>query len=506
MNTKQIKAGAILSYILIIVNTLYGLIFTPFLIKVLGDGQYGVYKIVASLTSSVTILDLGIGSTILRYISKHNAEKNKQAIENFSAMGVIQAGVLSAGMLIICVVVYLFIDKLYGSSLTFEELIKAKELFRLFAIILILNTFEKVVFNIISGCEHYAFSNSLKLIRIILKVVLAVLLLSRFSNSALLLWIDIGTIILTILLQLFFVRKKMQLKIRLTKWDWAVFKQSFRYTILMFIQSIATQINGNLDNVVIGAFNGANAVAIYSIGLQLYAMYEQFALAFSDLMLPTVSKQIADGADNEALENTVIKVGRFEFVMLGGALCGFAILGKEFITLWLGVDYHFAWTVGLVLMIPTTVPLIQNVCLSILRAKNKMGFRTIVVTCMAVLNLLITVVGVKYYGPIAACIGTAIGLIFANIIAMNVYYVKVLKLNVFRIFKGVLHKTLFCCIISSIALLLANHFIVGATWGLFIIKALIFCIVYFLTLVAFGFNSSEKEVLFGKLRRFTQSR
>ena len=57
---------------------------------------------------------------------------------------------------------------------------------------------------------------------------------------------------------------------------------------------------------------------------------------------------------------------------LGGALCGYIVLGKEFIRLWLGDGYSFAWIVGLLLMVPTTIPLVQNVCLSILRAQNKM--------------------------------------------------------------------------------------------------------------------------------------
>ena len=83
MNTKELKAGAIFSYLLIIANTLYALIFTPFLISALGDGEYGVYKIIGSLTSSITILDLGIGSTMLRYIAKFRAEKDEKNLSNF---------------------------------------------------------------------------------------------------------------------------------------------------------------------------------------------------------------------------------------------------------------------------------------------------------------------------------------------------------------------------------------------------------------------------------------
>ena len=168
MNTKKLNQ-AILSYLLIFL-TLYGLIFVPFLISRLGQGEYGVYKIISSLIGSVTILDLGIGGTILRYIAKFNAEKDKKNLSNFSAMGFIEATGLSVIMLIVGVVIYFSLDSLYGNSLTASELSKAKELFILFLVILVLSTYEKVVFGIIAGCEHYAFANLLKLLRIVLKL------------------------------------------------------------------------------------------------------------------------------------------------------------------------------------------------------------------------------------------------------------------------------------------------------------------------------------------------
>ena len=499
MNIKEIKSGAVLSYLLILANTFYGLFFVPFLISRLGQGEYGVYKIIASLIGSVTILDLGIGGTILRYIAKFNAENDKKNLSNFSAMGFIEATGLALIMLAVGIIIYFCLDKVYGNSLTAEELSKAKELFILFLIILIMSTYEKVVFGIIAGCEHYAFANLLKLLRIVLKIIISAVLLLKISDSAILLLVEIGLLIVMMAIQFRYIRKKIGIRIKFYYWDKTLFGQSFKYTILTFIQSVAVQFNGNLDNMVIGSVLGAAEVAVYSVGLQLYSMFEQFALAFSDLMLPSVSKQIAEGADNRSLEDTVIKIGRFEFIALAGALGGFIVIGKEFINLWLGKDYLSAWTVAIILMIPTVIPLIQNVCLSILRAKNKMGFRTAAVSVMAVFNLLITVIGVKIYGSIAACIGTAAGLILANIIAMNIYYIKVMHLNIWRIFGGIFSRTLPCCVISTLLFLLINSFIHNSNWIIWIFKVICFVIIYGALLLLYGLNGSEKRVLFGKI-------
>lgn len=494
MNIREIKNGVIFSYLLIVTNTLYGIVFTPFLVSIIGSGEYGVYKIVGSLIGSITILDLGIGSSILRFSAKFYAENDKEKLSNFAAMGLIQATILSVIMISVCVVVYFQFDGIYGETLTAEELAVGKELFLFFIVILVLNMYEKVMFNVISGCEHYSFANGMKLLHIIMKLFLSYKLVSRTEKTVTLLQIEIILLIITLLLQSVYLKNRVGIRIRFHYWDNTLFKQSFSYMLLMFIQSLASQFNGNLDNMVIGAYLGSTAVAVYSIGLQFYNMYEQFALSFSNFMLPSVSKQILSGASNRELEETVIKVGRFEFMALGGALCGYIVIGREFINLWLGPDYIFAWIVGLLLMIPTTIPLVQNVCLSILRAKNKIGFRTAAVCIMSVFNFCVTVIGVQRWGAIAACVGTVIGLVVANIVVMNIYYVKVIKLNIFRIFKDIADKTWICCLAASLILILADKFLYG-TWILWFIKVLIFVIVYGGLLMLHGFRDYERRMV-----------
>lgn len=500
MNSKEIKNGAMLSYLLIIVNTCYGLFFTPFLISSLGDGEYGVYKIIGSFIGSLTILDLGIGSTVLRFAAKFYASDEKIELGNFAAMAMIEATAISAIMVLVSIAAYFRIDNIYDRSLTPAELGKAKQLFLLFAVILVLSTFEKVNFSLVAGCEHYAFANGLKLSRLIAKLLLSVLILHRVADSAVLLWIEIVLLVIAMIVQLIYFRKKIGIRIHLYRWNKSLFFGSFLYTLLMFIQSVAVQFNSNLDNIVIGAYIGPSAVAVYSIGLQLYNMYEQFAVAFSDLMLPTVSKQVASNESLRRLEDTVIKIGRLEFAALGGALCGYIVIGKEFIRLWLGDGYSFAWIVGLLLMVPTTIPLVQNVCLSILRAQNKMLFRTVAVCVMAVFNLLFTLIGVPKYGPIAACIGTAIGLIAANIIAMNIYYAKVIKLNIVRIFANIFSRIWLCCLISAGVLFAVNRVATGG-WLIWIAKAAVFVLVYAALLFAIGFKDYEKTYLLNMFRK-----
>ncbi len=75
MAINQLKAGAALNYVIIALNTLTGLLYTPYMLRCLGQNEYGLYSLVSSVIAYLTILDFGFGNAIIRYTAKFRAEK-----------------------------------------------------------------------------------------------------------------------------------------------------------------------------------------------------------------------------------------------------------------------------------------------------------------------------------------------------------------------------------------------------------------------------------------------
>ncbi len=494
MNNKQFSIGAIISYIIIFINSIYGLFVTPFLLQMIGTSEFGVYKAIGAFSASLAIIDLGIGSTVIRYISVIRSENDYKKIENYTAMAFIQTAFIIIFLISISSVFYPFIPQIFGKSFTVEEIKLAEMLFIILILNMSLNIVEKVFFGILIGSNHFIFGNSIKLFRVIFKIVFIFSIISYYRNAVFLVLIETVVVTLAIFFQFFYVKKKIKINFKLHYFDKKLFFESLTYSFLIFIYTLAVQFNGNVDNIIIGALIGTSAVAVYSISLQLWNMYQQFATSFSNLMFPTISNKIANNADNFELENTVIKVGRYQFVFMGAVLAGFFVLGKEFIFLWVGDDFSDAYIIALILMVPTIIPIIQNVCLTIIRVKNKIKFKTYAHVIMAIFNLIITYFGVKYFGYIAAAVGTAAGLIAVNIIAMNIYYIKVIKLDVFRIFREIFRRTWICVLLPTITVLIFKNFI-DANIISFLIMTAIFIMQYSVLLWAFGFNLEEKKFL-----------
>ena len=490
MGNKQIKAGVILSYILIIINALYGLFLTPYMLSKLGEAEFGVYKTITSLSSSLMVLDLGIGGTVMRYVASYKAKKQDGKIPNFLFSMFIQAFALCVVVGIVGVIVGSSLDSIYSNTFTSSQIHKAKQLFAILIINMAFHILENVANGIITGCNRFIFANGLKLVRLITRIFLIYFLLGIIDNSIVIVCIDLAITVSLLVIELLYVYLRLRLKIKFSFWDKSVFLESGKYTILMFLTSFAAQVNNNLDNVIIGALKGPELVSIYSMGLLIFAMYENLSTSVSGVMLPTVSNIIEDKDSSEKLNNLIIKVGRIQFSLLGAAVVGFVCLGKQFINLWLGDKYTDVYIITLILMIPSLFELCVNVCLSILRAKNMLSFRTIILFSSTVLNGVVTVLFVKYWSYIGAAIGTATSFVVGSLIIMNIYYYRRLGLNMINIYLQILRRIWLCLGVSGAVLYISSGYIFGS-WISFVINVLIFVIVYSITMILFGLSKDE---------------
>ena len=75
---NQFKIGVILSYVNNGVILLIGLVYTPIMIRFLGQSEYGLYSLIGSLVGYLSILDMGLGNAIVRYTARNRAIGNKQ--------------------------------------------------------------------------------------------------------------------------------------------------------------------------------------------------------------------------------------------------------------------------------------------------------------------------------------------------------------------------------------------------------------------------------------------
>ena len=134
-------------------------------------------------------------------------------------------------------------------------------------------------------------------------------------------------------------------------------------------------------------------------------------------------------------------LGRLAFIILMFVLGSVILYGKQFILLWVGPSYNDAWIITLLIMLAYTIPLAQGFTGSIIEAQNKVAFNSVVYLIFMALGTFIGYFLAQKYSALGMIVGSVIGWVVAQNI-MNVYYYKVLKLNVLRFFKELFMRTL----------------------------------------------------------------
>ncbi len=492
-NNSQIKVGAILSYITIIANMVIGILYTPILTSTLGQSEYGLYSLVTSVISYLTVLDFGFGNAIIIYTAKYKVS-NKEKEQKLHGMFLIIYIIIGIIAGFIGMLLWLNVDKLFGQTMTIEELQKAKVLMGILTLNLILTFPFSIFSSIVTAYEKFIFSKTLNLIRIIINPIVMIILLKYGYKSIALVVLTTILNIATLIINTFYCRKKLRIKLKFGNLDIKMLKEIMAYSIWIFLNSIMDKINWQVDQFVLGIVNGTKVVAVYSIASKLNQMYLGFSTAISGVMLPKMARMEEKKASDKEFSDVFIKTGRIQYIVMGLIISAFLLYGKEFINImWVGKEYSEAYMIACILMIPLTVPLIQNVGLNILQAKNKYKFRVIVLLIFAIFNLIVTILFAKLWGGIGAAIGTSLSIIIGQIIFMNVFYYKKIHIEIPKFWKNILKMTIPIIITYIIGMLLKNIIPINNKI-LWCIETCIYVIIYVLIIGKYGINAEEKQL------------
>ena len=496
MNKKSL--GIILSYLLIVVDIAVGILFVPFLLHSLGDADYGVYKLMLSTASYLSVLDFGLGGTITRYVIKFKTEKDRRGEENFLAMGFVVYAVLAVLVMALGGGMALLIPKMYAVSIPASDFGYAQTIFLLICAHKAAALFNHAYNGLLLAYEKYSFQKITNIISVILRVALLLALISSIKSAMIIAVVDLALSVLHLIINALYCKSRLKTRIKLHKWDWSLVKESGVFTLAILMQSIINQFNSNVDNIVLGIYVSAAVVATYSLALQLFNMYSTLSTAVSSIYLPSISKAVFAGESDDEVTERIIKPSRIQLTVLLLALTGFFLFGQDFISVWVGTEYMEVYLLSCILLTTATVELSQNTITAILKAKNKLHGKTLILAGSTVVNVILTFILVPRLGMLGATIGTAFSLVFGYGVALNLYYHFKININMKTYYKKTYRGILPAAIIACVIGIPVSVFIMLGGWLGFAVKALIYVVIYALVIYFIGLNKEEK----GQFRSF----
>ena len=493
MNQK--KAGVVLSYISEAIKILTALLYTPVMLRLLGQSEYGLYQLVSSVVSYLGLLSLGFTSAYVRYFSIAKAKGPEDEVARLNGM-FMTIFLVIAGIAALCGGIMVSnIRVLFSSGLTDQEYEKA----RILMVLMVFNlsiSFPNSVFNcIVSAHERFFFQRSLTVLQNLLNPFLTLPLLLMGYGS-------VGMVLVTTVITLaklatdvWYVFHKLHARFIFRGFNFTLLKDIWAFTFFIFLNQIIDQINWSVDRFLLGRMIGTSAVAVYGLGAQINTLYVQMSTTISSVFAPQINRMVVQRNDNHELSELFTRVGRIQFILLSLILSGFIFVGRSFMEIWGGSkSYGESYFVALLLIVPSTVPLIQNLGIEIQRAKNMHRARSVVYFCIALANVAVSIPLIRKYGVIGAPIGTAISIILGNGFFMNWYYGKRIGLEIIQFWKEIL--SFFPGFIVPILFgVIITHFWPTGQLGSIIVFAISYGAVFFVSIWLWGMNTAEKDMI-----------
>ena len=501
MAINQLKAGAALNYCAIILNSLVGLLYTPYMLRMLGQNEYGLYSLVASVIAYLTVLDLGFGNAIVRYTAKFRAEE--KISEQYEMFGMFFLLYLAIGLVAFVGGLFLYwnVDALFGGAMTAYELSRAEIMVLIMAANVAI-TFPMSIFgSIITAYEQFVFPKVVSIIRVILNTAVMIILLYWGYKALTMVLVQTIFNIATLVINYIYCKKSLGIKLRLGKFKWGFLKEVSIYSFWIFLNAIMDRVYWSTGQFVLGAIAGTVAVSVFAVAIHLQSLYLQFSTAISSVFLPKVTAMVAKKEDRKRISDLFIRTGRIQNIVMSLLLFGFIVFGRPFIKLWAGDNYEDAYLMTLAFFVSLYIPLIQNLGITILQARNQMKFRSVAYIIIAIGALIAEIIFAKIWGGMGCAMAVAGALLLGQGLVMNIYYHTKQGINIPLFWKEISKMNIVPILITCLFLYITN-----AWWEIETIPSVAMCALLYIGLYSilyyrYSLNDSERELIIQPIRK-----
>lgn len=494
MNERKI--GILLSYLNIALHAIVGFLYVPILLHYIGKSEYGLYQLIGSLIAYFSIMDFGLTAAVTRFYTKYKALKDKVGMENILAISLYGYGGATALSLLVGSICYWNLDGIFGASMTAGELQEARQMFLLLLFNIAVSLSTMVFRSVINAHEKFLFLKGLETVQLILQPALVILILQKYPTAMAVAVAQTALNVGLILARIYYCFVRLHITIRFHYWNQDLFRDFKKLALSVFCVSLIDQVFWKTNQIILGIVQGTAAVAVYSIASLIYMNYMALSTAISGVYLPHITEMVAQRKPMKELSALFIQIGRWQYYLLALVATGFMIFGRQFIQLWAGTGFEESYWITILIILPFTIDLIQNIGLAILQAMNRYDFRAKIYFLTGVLNLVLAIpLGMKY-GGIGCAVATGFSMLMGNGVVMNYFYKKYIGLDIPQFWKqiGRISLSVGLCLVVGYGV---DHVFPGTGKLAFLLKILGYTVLYGAVVYFMAMSPEEKEKVRG---------
>ena len=409
------------------INVLVGIFISPYILHRLGDEAFGLWVLIFSVTGYYGLFDLGIRSSIVRYVAKYSAVDDHEQLNRLINTAMFSYSAVGLLCLLLTGVGAFFVGSIFRVPPDFLH--TARWLFLMVGASVALGFPMGVFGGILEGLQRFYVLNFTSTTSILLRALLIVIALKHGGGLLTVALITVGLPLVTASINAGFVFHLLPLQFRRAYVDRGTLKKIANYGGTTFMIIVAGRLRFKTDAVVIGSFLSSAAITYFAIGSRLVDYASEVVSSLAQIFVPMSSQSDATG-DLKGLQRIFIAGNRACALIIFPITAILIILGKSVIEAWVGVKYvATSYPILLVLLIPSTLMLAQSASGRILYGMAKHKTLALVTLAEGIANLVLSIALVRPYGIMGDAIGTALPLTCTMLFFLPHHLCRLLKLR-----------------------------------------------------------------------------
>lgn len=396
------------------------LILTPYTIHVLGLPLFGVWALVTSVVSYLSLSDFGVATSLSRCAAREQAEANTTGLSRLLVVGIIYYTVVGAGIVLIAWVLASPILDLVGIPADMHQ--QARWILIASTVVLAYGQVLRVSESLLIGLQLMDVSSSISLVGTILDIVVTVTVLSLgyglpglvIADGLLALFLGVGCLVMLCRLQ-------PGITIRLNLANRGTLRELLSFGLRIEITRLAELTAINIDKLLLGHFVGIQIVAEYEVASRVVRMVKYLALTVTSALMPAATVLQTLGQENKVL-SLYYRSSKY-LVLVAAPSSVFLIAAAPTILLaWVGPGYGRAVLILQALALGHFVHTLTSAGTTIVRGTGKPEYETRYAIVLLIADAMLGLGLIGTLGYAGAIVATPLALIISSLYFFIIFH------------------------------------------------------------------------------------
>jgi O-antigen/teichoic acid export membrane protein len=414
------------SWLAVLVNAIVGFLLTPYVLHHLGDVEFGLYTLVTTMMGYYGIFDLGVRSSILRFVSRALALKDHDEINRVVCSAFYCYSAICLLAILSTFLLAPWIPRMFGVSGPTAD--SFRSLFLLAGILAGIQFPLNAYTGSLSASGRYDQVYTVQILGLALRAAALILVIRRGGHLFAVGAVVLLSILLTNLAQIPLALRAIGWVSLHPKWvSKASLREMFRYASVTLGVGIGDRLKANIFPVLVGIVMNPVAVTLFSLPTKLLRFPVDGIATMMEVVNPA-SSYLEAREDYVKLRHLMLFSVQGAFLLLAPLAAVLFIFGRDILRLWVGPAYLSAYPLLVLLTLGmglgATQDCVQSMLFGIGRHKGLIGFRL----GEAASFVLVGTIALKFSGLTAFALVVSATLMITSLVLLPRHMCKILSL------------------------------------------------------------------------------